>query len=784
MKKLFTVFVVLALLAIGSNSLFAIVKVGEEVHQRFETPHPYAGKKGVVWEQEFYYPDAGYIAIHFTKFDLAKGDILEISDPEGSRYYVYKEKGKKIKNRITNTETMISEFWATHIPGDTAIVRLISKNKRSDFGFVIDKWVRGFEEGYIQALMADDMEDGLSRIEAICNSDDKEWAKCYQGTAMYNESKAVCRLLLNGSSACTGWLLGSEGHVMTNEHCIGSQSTASNTDYEFMAEGATCSTNCGSWFACPGTVVADSGTLIQLDSALDYALVLLPTNVTGTYGYMQFRDTLPALDERIYIPQHPGAKGKMLAVESDTDGPYAKIYSTSQSPCSGGPGDIGYYADTEGGSSGSPVLGYSDNLVVALHHCANCPNRGVPIPSIISDLGGNIPNNAIGGGAPPDPPVANFTANTTTVSEGQSVNFTDTSSNNPTSWSWSFEGGSPSSSSSQDPSVTYNTAGTYDVSLTAYNSAGNDTETKYNYITVTEATPTVGNTTVFGSTSTSPNRRAMPFTMPQNGDITSVTMYHTGGSGSMILGVYDGSGTPQNRLGVTNTTTVSGSTGWQTINLTSSAYVASGSTVWLAWVYQSNPGIRYQTGSPGRYQSSSTWSGGMPDPFGSGSQSSYLYSIYASYSPAGGPSYGTVGNTSVFGSTSTSGYRRAMPFTMPENGTIQSVTMYHTGGSGSMILAVYDGSSTPQNRLAVTSTTSVSGSTGWQTINVTSPVYVSSGSPVWLAWVYESNPGIRYQTGSPGRYQSTQTWSGGMPNPFGSGSQSSYLYSIYATYEK
>jgi hypothetical protein len=125
-----------------------------------------------------------------------------------------------------------------------------------------------------------------------------------------------------------------------------------------------------------------------------------------------------------------------------------------------------------------------------------------------------------------------------------------------------------------------------------------------------------------------------------------------------------------------------------------------------------------------------------------------------------------------------------MPFTMPENGTITSVTMYHTGGSGSMILAVYDGEGTPQNRLAVTATTAVSGTTGWQTINLTSPVAVTGGQTVWLAWVYESNPGIRYQTGSPGRYQSTQTWSGGMPDPFGSGSQSSYLYSIYATYNK
>jgi uncharacterized repeat protein (TIGR02543 family) len=404
--------------------------------------------------------------------------------------------------------------------------------------------------------------------------------------------------------------------------------------------------------------------------------------------------------------------------------------------------------------------------------------------------------------------------------------------------------------------VSYAAAGTYDVTLTATNSAGQDSETKTNYITVIEVVPYVGNNQVFGSTSTSANRRAMPFTMPEDGTISSVTMYHTGGSGSMILAVYDGEGTPQNRLGVSPSTAVSGSTGWQTISLTSNVFVSGGSTVWLAWVYQSNPGIRYQTGSPGRYQSSSTWSGGMPDPFGSGSQSSYLYSIYANYTPGGTPtqytlttntvgqgsislnpsggtydagtvvtvtatpnsgwqfdgwsgdlsgstnpttitmnanksvtatfsevsSTGTVGNTTVFGSTSVNGSRRAMPFTMPEDGAITSVSMYHTGGSGSMILAVYDGSSTPQNRIAITATTAVSGSTGWQTINLSSSVFVQSGATVWLAWVYESNPGIRYQTGSPGRYQSSSSWSGGMPDPFGSGSQSSYLYSIYATY--
>jgi PKD repeat protein len=89
--------------------------------------------------------------------------------------------------------------------------------------------------------------------------------------------------------------------------------------------------------------------------------------------------------------------------------------------------------------------------------------------------------------AVPQPPVAAFTGSPTSVVVGGSVTFTDQSTNTPTSWSWSFEGGTPSASTSQNPAITYNTVGTYDVSLTAYNSSGSDNETKYDYITVTSA---------------------------------------------------------------------------------------------------------------------------------------------------------------------------------------------------------------------------------------------------------------------------------------------------------
>ena len=403
MKK--CIIISMVLIFVFSLSLSARVQVGEVVTEKHETPHPYKAEKGVIWEQTFHRADAGYIALHFSEFTLAKGDYVEILSPDGAYRYVYEKDGKKVKRfksgKKVRVEEQIGTFWATHIPGNTAIVRLVGKNKDNAYGFVIDKWVHGYSRGYIEAAVTAQEEEHISRTEAVCSGDDKEWAKCYEATEMYNTSRAVCRLLINGNIACTGWLLGSEGHVMTNEHCIESQTEADNTDFEFMAEGANCAADCSSWLACPGTVEASSGTLVRVDYDYDYALVLLPTNVSGTYGYLQLRDTQPEVGERIYVPQHANAWGKQLAVNSDVDGPYAVIHSLDQAPCHGVGFDIGYQADTDGGSSGSPVIGYSDNLVVALHHCGTCPNRGVPVTSIITDLGVDLPLDAVAGGTPP-----------------------------------------------------------------------------------------------------------------------------------------------------------------------------------------------------------------------------------------------------------------------------------------------------------------------------------------------------------------------------------------------
>ncbi len=82
-------------------------------------------------------------------------------------------------------------------------------------------------------------------------------------------------------------------------------------------------------------------------------------------------------------------------------------------------------------------------------------------------------------------PVADFEADATAINVGDAVTFTDLSLNNPKEWSWSFDGGEPSSSNEQQPPmIYYNSEGEFNVTLVVSNDAGEDTENKEQYIKV------------------------------------------------------------------------------------------------------------------------------------------------------------------------------------------------------------------------------------------------------------------------------------------------------------
>jgi PKD repeat protein len=83
------------------------------------------------------------------------------------------------------------------------------------------------------------------------------------------------------------------------------------------------------------------------------------------------------------------------------------------------------------------------------------------------------------------PPEADFEAGTTEITEGESIDYTDLSTGILEDWTWAFEGGLPDTSHDQNPQdITYMEPGTYDVTLTATNIGGDDTEVKTDYILV------------------------------------------------------------------------------------------------------------------------------------------------------------------------------------------------------------------------------------------------------------------------------------------------------------
>jgi len=87
---------------------------------------------------------------------------------------------------------------------------------------------------------------------------------------------------------------------------------------------------------------------------------------------------------------------------------------------------------------------------------------------------------------PPPPPLAASFGSDTTTCEAYQVQYTDQSAGLPTGWNWEFPGGTPDTSREQNPIITYNTAGKYDVMLKVTRGNSSDSTLMEGYIDVFE----------------------------------------------------------------------------------------------------------------------------------------------------------------------------------------------------------------------------------------------------------------------------------------------------------
>ncbi|TMW66695.1 hypothetical protein Poli38472_014007 [Pythium oligandrum] len=245
----------------------------------------------------------------------------------------------------------------------------------------------------------------FAKKEAVCGTNTMKNVKCFESSGdgkekeMYSKSRAVLRTERKRDDGnfvvCTAWLWGSQGHMVTNNHCFSSQAMVDGAEFHFGVEASSCDGSC-TLGTCPvGKKVKgkDNVEFIASNADVDVALLKLKNDaaaIVKEYGYLQIRFGSPGLNEQVYIPQHPAGGPRQIAkTDDDANKQIATIKKmdvTMQVSGVSYSGLVTYAADTESGSSGSPVISLANHQVVALHRIGNCDNAGTPAQSLLNFL--------------------------------------------------------------------------------------------------------------------------------------------------------------------------------------------------------------------------------------------------------------------------------------------------------------------------------------------------------------------------------------------------------------
>jgi lysyl endopeptidase len=364
------------------------------------------------------HPGAQYVKVHFDSLRLAAGESVTVASEDGSESYTYRS-DPTITGRAGNADFTTDGargFWAMSVEGDTAIVTLNTSRRAGSEVASIDKFWRGYTEAEIDAQNP--------AIESVCSTDARRDVVCYQTShpTEYAKANAVARTLSNGSLHCTAWRVGNTNRMLTNNHCIASQSELNGIEAQFDYQCATCGGN------NPITPTKVSGaTMYETSgdggSGLDYTVFSVNNFETiQSFGTLYLDPRAPVAGERIYIVGHGDGDPQELSLYNNTQGQTSDYCTVNNATTPGATHNFDYMCDTSGGSSGSPVFS-ADHKVIGLHHLGGCPNEAAKISLVyaeISDLIDNTPptgqNDFSVGVSPSSGTVAAGSSVSTTVS--------------------------------------------------------------------------------------------------------------------------------------------------------------------------------------------------------------------------------------------------------------------------------------------------------------------------------------------------------------------------------
>lgn len=241
-------------------------------------------------------------------------------------------------------------------------------------------------------------------------------------------------------------------------------------------------------------------------------------NMINTIHNMGIVLVAAAGNDDVATPHYPSGYNNVISVaatDSDDKKSWFSNFNTAVDVSSpggsaiGGPSGLmsttfnktayGYYDMMSGTSMASPVAAGLASLILSINPLLtpdqvkaimkdNADNIDAINPDYVGQLGSGRINAFRSAANTPYQPTADLSTPITVILPGTEIVFADLSSGVPSSWTWTFEGGTPATSTQAEPGdIKYNTAGIFDVTLSVSNEFGESTIVLEDYITVTNA---------------------------------------------------------------------------------------------------------------------------------------------------------------------------------------------------------------------------------------------------------------------------------------------------------
>ncbi|MCU1717057.1 trypsin-like serine peptidase [Pseudomonas sp. 5P_3.1_Bac2] len=316
-----------------------------EPHSRSQISKHYIEHKGAI-----------SLTLKFDSVELPDGAYVEIIDDSGT---------SQIFSSVQDLE------YGVTIRGENATIQVLSN---------------GLQSASLR-LSNVTYQPGPARRQSrtILGTDNRRDLECYANTPFYTPALAAVMVINNGS----GSLVGNGRYALTNAHVtpsLGADGGPTPLDNEVRL----------GWFnsTCDAPVALNRQSTISLRttrllvrgnpaSSTDYALLELDTfdvehsHALDVFGSLKISEKTPQQPgTAIYIPQYGngGLRPMMIAAENDAGLKTTIVAINAQNF------QLSHDADTQSGSSGSPVIEQESSQIVGLHWGSSIPNVAVGLP--------------------------------------------------------------------------------------------------------------------------------------------------------------------------------------------------------------------------------------------------------------------------------------------------------------------------------------------------------------------------------------------------------------------